>query len=194
MLAIIGLATNAGGFLHYLPATPIQCVDSKSVEIMNEIWKSIGNYSVSSEGHVKSNFRFVDSKNGSKRSVTERIMKQRANRGGYYYLDLSHKTKTVHRLIAMAFIPNPEGKPQINHINGIKTDNRVENLEWCDASHNTKHAYDNGLIVNGNRKLTDAQVCEIRESNEDTRILAERYNISRSGIYRVLSRMYYTTT
>lgn len=58
----------------------------------------------------------------------------------------------VHRLVALTFIPNPESKETVNHINGVKKDNHVENLEWATRSENTQHAWDNGLIKDMDRR------------------------------------------
>lgn len=139
-----------------------------------EIWKDIlgyeGYYMISNLGRFKSLDRLVNTCGGGKRSEKGRIIVSRMF-NGYEYCCTSknnvHKKIKTHRLVAKTFIPNPENKPFVNHINGIKTDNRAENLEWCTAGENIQHAYDTGLMPKGekaaNAKLTDLQVLEIRE-------------------------------
>lgn len=104
----------------------------------NEIWKNVDGYS----NYQVSNFGKVKSLNYN-RTLKENILKLSTKKTGYQQVSLNKNGKqyfkSVHRLVAQAFIPNPDNLPQVNHKNEIKTDNRAENLEWCTAKYNRNY-------------------------------------------------------
>lgn len=123
---------------------------------MEEIWKDIpslkGKYQASNLGRIRSIEHYIKSNFHNCKQVKRKgkILKQ--FKGNYYSISINEngkiKRKFVHRLVASAFIPNPRNKPCINHKDGNKYNNNIENLEWCTIQENTKHAYDNKLQNN----------------------------------------------
>lgn len=151
----------------------------------NEIWKPIkgyeGKYFVSSLGRIKS------LPNRSRR--TELILKPQNQT--YSFIDLCKDGKvkklTIHRIVAINFLDNPQNKPDVNHIDGNKHNNKLSNLEWVTKSENIKHSYATGLnscvgAKNSQCKLTEKEAVEIYNSNARTKDLSIQYNITQSTI------------
>ena len=170
-------------------------------------WKQFRetNYYVNKLGQIKT----MNWKN----SKQERIMSPALTKDGYlktvFVINGINKSVLVHRIVAEVFLINIKDKNQVNHINGIKTDNSVENLEWCTPKENTQHAIKNGLFTYyaagwnkgittlkgeeiASSKLTAKEVLEIRFKFKPYKYtrkqLAEEYNISEATIKDIILR------
>ena len=154
---------------------------------MKEIWKQYRStrYSISNKGGVRNN-------------STGRILKQTLNVGGYFVVCLYDPIKTterIHRMVAETFIFQNKDKNNVNHKNGNKRCNLVENLEWVTHSENTLHAYNISLMAKGEdkswAKLTDKDIVEIKyrfTENESLTEIAKDYKVNEGTISNIFHR------
>ena len=167
--------------------------------ITNEVWKNIegynGKYQISSLGRVKSFLRYPNGKilaGGFHKGYQQILL----------YRNGSRKTVFIHRLVAEAFLVNEYSKYTVNHINGVKSDNRLRNLEWATVKENINHACSKGLrsgsgfkkgSENSNSKLTESEVKQIRSEYENNNTsynkLSLKYNVSASTIELIIRRL-----
>lgn len=170
-----------------------------------EIWKDVVNYEgvyqISNIGNLKS----LDRKLGGTRYKGKEKRKHLSGRG-YLYSKLSiggvQKSLFIHKLVAEAFLENTENKPHVNHIDGNKINNKVENLEWCTHAENMRHAMRTGLNdghskfkegnTNSNSKVTSEQVIEIRRLKTETKlsnyVIGNMFNIYESAVRKIATR------
>lgn len=137
-----------------------------------EIWKDIqgyeGLYAVSNMGHVRS---FADTNPINRRN---RILKPAFDgKGNYLFVGLHKDGKVkqvyIHRLVAIAFIPNPDNLPQVNHKDECKTNNRADNLEWCTRSYNSRYGHGRERMIESRRRNNDTK--ELAEKIKKTKLL-----------------------
>lgn len=166
---------------------------------MNEVWTQLKYH-----GDYYQNFE-VSNKGNLRNIITGTVYKQTVNHQGYYSVCVSvgsrnnKKLFKIHRCVAESFIPNLDNKPQINHIDGNKLNNNVENLEWVTAQENSQHAYRTGLAsgVKGEKnpcaKLTNEQVKYIRNNyiKNDNKFgchgLARMFNVDRHTVLDIIN-------
>lgn len=165
-----------------------------------EKWKPLqypnlvaNHYEISSYGRVKN-------------VNTGKILAQNLLKSGYFSIRICNPSRNkkmhiiIHKAVAYTFIPNPQNLPEVNHKDGIKTNNNASNLEWCSSSYNQKHKYAMGLYNpektrgenNVQAKLTQKDVDNIRSNyipysrEYGTRALGRKYGVSKTTIIRIL--------
>lgn len=162
-----------------------------------ETWKDIPDYPgymASTHGRIKSIGHV--SKRGTKYPVKGKIRKCILSKSGYLRIQLTHKGKIhqVHQLIALTFLDNKNKYTSVNHKNGVKTDNRVLNLEWCTSQQNTLHAVRSGLfnppkgIKHWSSKFDGVQLPTIQSCLSDgvtAYKLAKYFRVSQSVIHNI---------
>ena len=163
--------------------------------IQDEVWKDVegyeGLYQVSNFGNIKSLARIVHSEKRSDYKIKEKVLKQSDTTTGYKKVELhkdneKRKSFKVHRLVAQAFIPNPENKREVNHIDGNKHNNNVNNLEWVTSSENKLHAFEMHLNPT-KRDLDEEEIIRMYcEEKISIHQIAKKFNVADCAIIRRL--------
>lgn len=146
-----------------------------------EQWKDIagyeGLYQVSNLGNIKSLARYKKNR-GVMQEVKEKILKQTPDMVGYVKVHLSKEGKSkcfcVHKLVALAFVPNVENKPHINHIDENKSNNRADNLEWCTATENNNYGMHN-------KKISLTKGTRVQAFDKNGNLVMEFHSISEAS-------------
>lgn len=172
---------------------------------MQEEWKDVigyeGVYQVSNFGNVKSLDRLEASRGGSLKRRSGKLLKQKTTEQGYATVHLRDKANDkeswppVHRLVALAFLHNPEDKPTVNHKDGIKLNNNVSNLEWATQQEQTQHAFENDLMFVRGHTMYDLDFKQkVKDHYTDTGIsikkLAKHFNMSSTTASRIVRGIY----
>lgn len=165
---------------------------------MKEIWKPIPGYEkfyeASNLGRIRSCSRWIPCARSSQKHqfYHGRVLKTTPQTAGYLAVHLSTKgvvhTSLVHRLVALTFIPNPTNLREINHKNGIKTDNCISNLEWISSSENKKHAYKKGLYSH-QKSLRCIETGEVFRNQKEA---GEKYGVHPNTIGKVCLGKHHT--
>ncbi len=170
-------------------------------EVFHPIIDSDGVYEANRLGVVRSVDRYGISKLGKPIFKKGVILKPQMNSTGYWFFNLripgKYRKESLHRIMAKLFIPNPNNYPEVNHINGIRSDSRLENLEWVTHQQNLKHAYSYGKTIHS-RKLTADQVSDIyyntklvgkvysRDGSLTLVEMGEKHGIKRSQVSQIV--------
>jgi hypothetical protein len=142
-------------------------------------------YFVDKEGHVYSKRKF---------NTLTKLKQHKTGHKGYVKVRINHKDQFVHRLVAIAYLPNLDNKDTVNHIDGNKENNHVNNLEWCTRSENSQHAYDTGLKKpytgikdHGNNKFYK-EWNNLIKKGISMRKIAKQYGVSHRTIGNVVKK------